>query len=315
MGVGTARHGCVYAAGGVDTARARALVERRERLELLGQSPDRVFPRDTTDLFAHVATRPASAPPCIVVETTPLDIWSGQPAIDHIRRAFALGAHVVTANKGPIAHAYRQLAAEARAAGVHFLFEGVVMDGVPLFNLVRATLPLVSVTGFRGVLNSTTNYVLSAMEDGLDFDTALGMMQERGIAEADPALDVDGWDAAAKTAALMNVLMGAQVTPRDILRTGIRHVTMEQAQEARRRGLRLKLVASADIVDGRAQGQVEVVELMATDLLATLDGMSNAVVLRTDLLGELAVVQIDSSLTHTAYALLTDIVTIAHRLA
>ena len=125
----------------------------------------------------------------------------------------------MTANKGPVAFAYDRLRAEAAAAGVSFLFEGAVMDGVPIFNMVRETLPCVRITGFEGVVNTTTNHILTEMERGASFASALAKMQADGIAEADPSLDVDGWDAAAKTAALANVLMGAQITPHDVMRT------------------------------------------------------------------------------------------------
>ena len=102
-----------------------------------------------------------------------------------------------------------------------FLFEGAVMDGIPVFNLVRETMPAVRIEGFRGVVNSTTNHILTALEDGEEFAPALAHMQAEGIAEADPSLDVDGWDAAAKAAALANVLLDARITPRDVDRTGI----------------------------------------------------------------------------------------------
>jgi homoserine dehydrogenase len=245
----------------------------------------------------------------VVVETTTLDIRAGQPAIDHVRRAFAAGCHVVTANKGPAAFAWAALHDEARAAGVSFLFEGAVMDGVPVFNLVRETLPALEVVGFRGVVNSTTNHILSALERGEPFGPALARMQEAGIAEADPSLDVDGWDAAAKTAALANVLMHAGITPHDVSRRGIDHASGPAALRAIDAGRRLRLVASAcRLPDGSLQASVAPVELPATDLLAGLRGQANALVLETDHLGEIAICQLDGSLTHTAYALLSDLV-------
>ena len=127
----------------------------------------------------------------------------------------------MTANKGPAAFAFRTLAAAARRANRQFLFESAVMDGIPLFNLKRATLPALSVKGFEGVVNSTTNHILTAMENGQRFEDALVAMQRAGIAEADASLDVDGWDAAAKTAALANVLLGANLTPHSVEREGI----------------------------------------------------------------------------------------------
>jgi homoserine dehydrogenase len=199
---------------------------------------------------------------------------------------------------------------------VSFIFEGAVMDGVPVFNLVRETLPALEVVGFRGVVNSTTNHILSALERGEPFGPALARMQEAGIAEADPSLDVDGWDAAAKTAALANVLMHAGITPHDVSRRGIDHASGPAALRAIDAGRRLRLVASAvRLPDGSLQASVAPVELPATDLLAGLRGQANAIIFETDLLGEIAICQLDGSLTHTAYALLSDLVTLHRRTA
>jgi homoserine dehydrogenase len=248
----------------------------------------------------------------VVVESTTLDIRRGEPATSHIRAALAAGAHVVTVNKGPVAFSYGALARAAARAGRRFLFEGAVMDGVPVFNLVRDTLPAVRVLGFRGVVNSTTNYILDAMERGDSFDSALREMQAAGIAEADASLDVDGWDAAAKTAALANVLLGAAMTPRLVKRRGIGSQLAAQAVGARAHGRRLKLVARAAVRrNGRVAAAVAPEELPEHDLLAELNGQQNALILKTDLLGEIAIVQRSSSLTQTAYALLSDLVTIA----
>jgi homoserine dehydrogenase len=250
----------------------------------------------------------------VVIETTTLDVKNGQPAIDHVRAAIESGCHVVTANKGPVAFAYSSLRDDAALAGVHFLFEGAVMDGIPIFNLVRETLPVVDVRGFRGVINSTTNHILTAMERGDSFDDALARMQTEGIAEADPSLDLDGWDAAAKASALANVLLDARVTPLTVKRAGIRKSHAERAQKALANGRRLKLVASATRGEsGSVAVAVEPVELPTSDLLASLDGKANALVLETDLLGAIAICQLEGNLTHTAYALLSDLVTVRTR--
>jgi len=249
----------------------------------------------------------------IVVETTTLDVRGGRPAIDHVRAGIAAGCHVITANKGPVAFAYADLRDAAAAAGVSFLFEGAVMDGVPVFNLVRETLPAVDITGFRGVINSTTNHILTALERGEEFASALARMQAEGIAEADPSLDVDGWDAAAKTAALANVLLGARITPHDVRRTGIGPDDATRAREARSRGRRVKLVASALRGKDGILATVQPEELPAGDPLAGLDGKANALLLRTALLGEIAICQLEGNLTHTAYALLSDLVTVRRR--
>ncbi len=247
----------------------------------------------------------------VVVETTTLDIERGQPAIDHVKAALAAGAHVVTANKGPAAFAYARLARLAARRSRRFLFEGAVMDGIPVFNLAQRTLPGVRVTGFRGVVNATTNFMLTAMEEGDTYERALAAMQASGTAEADPSLDVDGWDAAAKAAALANVLLGARLTPAAVVRQGIRRVSPEQLADARRRGRRIKLIASAGAEAGGVWARVAPTEVDARDLLAGLEGQQNALVLETDLLGEIAIVQRGAGLTQTAYALVADLAAIA----
>jgi homoserine dehydrogenase len=247
----------------------------------------------------------------VLVETTTLDIARGEPATTHVRAGLAGGAHVITANKGPAAFAYQALSKAARLAERRFLFEGAVMDGVPVFNLVRETLPGVNVSGFRGVINTTTNYMLTAMEGGATFAGALAEMQAAGIAEADASLDVDGWDAAAKTAALANALLDARITPHQVEREGITPGSGRRAAEARRSKRRLKLIASAGRAGDRVTARVALEELPGDDLLASVEGPQNAIVLQTDLVGEIAIVQRGSGLTQTAYALLSDLTTIA----
>ena len=141
----------------------------------------------------------------VAVELTTLDPATGEPAISHIRAAFARRMHVVTANKGPIAHAYAELRDEAVRAGVGFRFEAAAMDGAPVFNLWHYNLPGVKVLGFTGVLNSTSKVVVETMERGGSFEDGLKAARAMGITEADGAFDVEGWDSAAKTAALANV--------------------------------------------------------------------------------------------------------------
>ena len=303
VGVATRRHGGRYDPRGVDVA----------ELDGSGSSTG-----GTASAAMHIIDRlgQSDAEFRVVVETTTLDIAAGEPAIEHVRAGFAAGCHVVTANKGPVAFAYARLRDEAEAAGVSFLFEGAVMDGIPIFNLVRETLPAMTLRGFRGVVNSTTNHILTALERGERFDEALARMQSEGIAEADASLDIDGWDGAAKAAALANVLLDARLTPHAVRRIGIQESDGVRARQALADGKRLKLVASA-VRDGNGgvSATVEPVELPSSDILASLDGKANALVLQTDLLGDLAICQLEGSLTHTAYALLSDLVTIRRRQA
>jgi homoserine dehydrogenase len=308
VGIATARHGTSFHLSGLDAVRAAAIVAANGLLSDPGAGSEAVV--GSVALIERLKDSPA--PLRVVVETTTLNIQEGRPALDHVEAALRSGLHVVTANKGPVAFAYERLRDMAAAAGVSFLFEGAVMDGVPIFNLVRETMPGVRVAGFRGVINTTTNHILTAVENGETFGAALARMQAEGIAEADPSLDLDGWDAAAKAAALANVLLGAHITPHDVSRRGIDAATAEDARAAKERGRRLKLVVSAK------RGHRPVVrpeELPADDLLARLGAMDNALVLETDLLGDVAICQLTSNLTLTAYALLSDLVTIRRRCA
>jgi homoserine dehydrogenase len=297
----------------IDELRVRLETEFDLTCDIIGTSTRRAGPSP----FELIDTLAASdAPLRVMVETTTLNIADGHPAIDHVRAAIDAGCHVVTANKGPAAFAYADLRGAANAAGVSFLFEGAVMDGVPIFNLVRETMNGVAIRGFRGIVNTTTNHIISALERGEAFAPALARMQEDGIAEADPSLDVDGWDAAAKTAALANVLLDARITPHDVNRTGLGDATGALARRALEAGERLKLVAAARRTpDGRIHASVRPTTLPSSDLLASINGTANALIFETDLLGEIAICQLAGDLTQTAYALVSDLITIRRRCA
>ncbi|MGH9172774.1 MAG: homoserine dehydrogenase, partial [Vicinamibacterales bacterium] len=235
-------------------------------------------------------------------------------AIAHVRSSLEGLAHVVTTNKAPAAFAYDELEALAESVDRVFFFEGAVMDGVPVFNLVRETMPAVVVDGFRGVINTTCQYVLCQMERGASLDAAVAEMQAHGIAEADSSHDIDGWDAAAKTAALVNVLMGGAITPHDVTRSGIRDITRREVADAVAQGRRIRLVASASRRAGRLEAHVEPELLDAGDPLASLGRAENALYLHTDLLGDIGIVQRTSSVMQTAYAILSDLTDISQRL-
>ena len=319
VGIATKRHGTAYDARGLDVVKALRLAEAGMPLgALIGPESGRTISPGATglELIKHATAEAKSrrVQHLVVVETTLLDIERGQPATEHVLTALRGGAHVVTANKGPVAFAYREIMSTTEIERRRFLFEGAVMDGIPVFNLVRETLPAVDILGFRGIINTTAHYVLTAMESGRTYDEALAEMQAEGIAEADPSFDVDGWDAAAKTAALVNVLMRGAVTPRMVDRTGIRGITPDAMRDAVRRGRRIRLVASAERRHGQIAARVAPVELDAADPLASLGGRQNQVVLDTDILGAIGIQQLDGGLVQTAYALLSDLVTLARGL-
>ena len=314
VGISTRHHGSVVDAEGIDMRRALTTVEARQSLDRLDDSPRERSGIDVIRKVADALADDAAEGRLICIETTVLDIDRGEPAVSHVRAALEGQAHVVTANKGPAAFAYHELEALAESVDRVFMFEGAVMDGVPVFNLVRETMPAITVEGFRGVINTTCNFILSELERGAEFERALADMQARGIAEADASLDIDGWDAAAKTAALVNVLMGSVMTPHHVARTGIRDVTGMDVREAVGRNKRIRLVASASRQGGKVKARVEPELLDHTDPLAGLVDLNNALYLTTDLLGEVGIVQRGGSLTHTAYALLSDVARISQRL-
>jgi homoserine dehydrogenase len=250
----------------------------------------------------------------MVIEITTLNPATGEPAISHIRAAFERHLHVVTANKGPIAHAYAALAEEARRAGVEFRFESTVMDGAPVFNLVRNNLPGCTVNGFTGILNSTTNVVIGALRRGRALADGIEEARQIGVTEADASYDIDGWDAAAKTAALANVLLDAQVTPLDVDRRGIGRLTPEKMLALKEQGKTIRLVSRARRTPGGVKLRVRAEVLAESDILATVDGTSNLLLLDTDLMGTVGSVEIHPGVEQTAYGLFSDVVDIAKTL-
>jgi homoserine dehydrogenase len=308
-GIATLRHGTALFPEGLNAARAASLVD------IAAAGVPLLALRDAPALIETAADRGATDDAAlVVVETTTLDIRRGQPAIDHVRTSLERGAHVITANKGPAAFAFRELRDLAERKGLEFRFESAVMDGVPVFNLVNDTLPGVQVDGFRGVINSTTNYMLCEMEKGREWSDTLSDMQSQGIAEADPSLDVEGWDAATKTAALANVLFDAKITPHEVRRRGITGIGPGELAHARRQGRRLRLVARATRSEGRSDCVVAPVELPEDDPLALLPGMANALILETELLGPVAITELGGGLTPTAYGLFSDLVAVSRRI-
>jgi homoserine dehydrogenase len=244
----------------------------------------------------------------VLFEATSLSPRDGQPAIDHIRAALELGAHAITANKGPIGHAYEKLSALARAKQRRFLFESTVMDGVPIFALFRDNLPAIQLHGFRGILNSTTNVILSGVEEGLSFEESLVKAQEIGVAETDASNDIEGWDAAVKVAALIRVLMGVPIRLEEIQREGIGKLSEEAIRAARADGKPYKLVCRAQRTDQGVTASVRPEQVPLSDPLAWVAGTSSIVYFETDIFPGLAITENNPGLDATAYGMLADFV-------
>jgi homoserine dehydrogenase len=244
----------------------------------------------------------------VLFEATSLNPQTGQPAIDHIRAALKSGAHAITANKGPIVHAYDELRSLAAARGRRFLFESTVMDGVPIFSMFRDSLPAVHLRGFRGVLNSTTNVILTGMEEGLSFEESLAKAQQIGVAETDATQDIDGWDAAVKVAALVTVLMGVRIQLDAIEREGIGKLSGETVRAARTQGKPYKLVCRAQRTERGVTATVRPEQVPLSDPLAWVAGTSSIVYFETDIFPGLAITENHPGLEATAYGMLADFV-------
>lgn len=244
----------------------------------------------------------------VLVELTTLSIEGrGEPALSHVRAALERGKHVVTANKGPVSFAFDELCALAKRERCRFLFESSVMDGAPVFNLARSSLRGARVRGFSGILNGTTNYVLARMEQGESLEAGVRGAIDVGIAEADPSHDIEGWDAAAKTAVLANVLMSAKVTPLDVDRQGISEITSEEARQALGRGERLKLVCRGWDEEGKIRTRVGLESVSLTDPFALVSHFGAALRLETDLMHPLILTQEAPDLYDTAYGVINDL--------
>jgi homoserine dehydrogenase len=299
-GISTGRHGLAADPAGLDVDAALAAVESSEKLDSLNRLPD------VSDNFCLIHSGVANT----LVELSPLNPQTGQPALDHCRAALDAGLHIVTANKGPLAYGYHELRDRATAKGRAFFFESTVMDGAPIFSMAREGLQGADVIGFRAILNSTTNLILTQMESDTSFDDAVKQAQAMGVAEADPSNDVDGWDAATKTAVLVNVLMDGDLRPTQVDRTGIRDVTPQMLREALARNERIKLLCRAWREGGRIHTRVAPEAVSMTDPFALVTGTNSVVRFTLDTLPGLTVIEEDAGTETTAFGVLADLISV-----
>lgn len=305
VGIATGRHGIALDSQGIDLRQAVALAEQGKSLNSLSKE---AAPEDGFEFI-----RACSAD--VLFENTPVNYQTGRPAIDHIRTALENGMHAITANKGPVVHAHDQLTALASKHGVCFLFESTVMDGAPVFGLWRETLPAAEIRSFEGILNSTTNLILSLMEDGKSFAEALTVAESIGIAESNPQGDTQGWDAAIKVAALVTVLMGVPLTPDQVEREGIESISPEDVTSAASERTRWKLLCRAEKRAGEIHASVGPTLVGPDSPLFNVQGTSSAITFQSDVLGDLTLVETDPSPETTAYGLFADFINAVKPLA
>ena len=303
-GIATGKHGFAVNPNGLDIQKALELVESKQSISALSTIP-------VGDSLAVIDNSQAD----IMFENSPVNTQTGQPALDHIRNAFDLNMHAITANKGPVVHGYRELTALAKSKGRQFKFESTVLGGAPVFSVYREAFPLAELTSIKGIFNATTNVILSLMENGETYENAVVYAQSIGLAETDPTNDVDGWDAAIKVAALVTVLMDTPMTPQQVNPTGIRGITSEMIANAKAEGKRYKLVCSAEKIGDKVEASVSPQLVDSTSPLYGMMNSSTGITFRTDVILDYSIVLSEKpgmkgGPVETAYGLFADFVNI-----
>jgi len=248
----------------------------------------------------------------LIVEVTITNVETGEPALSHVKAALSNGKHVVTSNKGPAALAYKELKALADQHHVQYRIESTVLSGTPAINFASENLAGHKLYGVKGIINGTTNYILTKMEQGEKYEDVLKEAQELGYAEADPTADVEGWDAVAKIMILGNALLGGELKVEEVERKGITCITPEDIMAAKSKGERIKLIAEAYVEEGIVKAKVSPERVHLSDPLAGVSGTLNALTVMTDGLLEVTVIGGGAGGVGTAHGLLSDILAI-HR--
>jgi len=306
-GIATGRHGFAANPDGLDIQEALDLVEAKQSIRPLSKLP-------ITDSLGVIQHSQAD----MMFENSPVNYETGQPAIDHVKAALNAGMHAITANKGTVVHGYRELTALAKSKNSKFLFEAITLGGSPLFSTFRENMPLAELISFKGIINATTNIILSRMEEGESFEDAVKYCQSVGVAETDPSGDVDGWDAAIKVSALATVLMDSPLKPQDVERKGIREITSAMVEQAKAEKKRWKLVASAVRDGNRVKARVAPELVDSSSPLYGMMGSSTGLTFRTDVLPDYSVIVSEregmkGGPEETAYGLFADFVNVFRR--
>jgi homoserine dehydrogenase len=305
VGIANARDGFVHAGEGLDLRSALALAQDGRPITELGGA--RRWPTALEGLRATEAD--------LLVEVSASPASGGEPGISHMREALGRGIPVVTSNKWPVALHGVELAELARARGVAFRAESTVMSGTPLLSTLTRGLAGAVPLGLRGLLNATVNYILSLMAAGRSYEDALAEAQAAGLAERDPAADVEGHDSVAKVMILSALVFGRQLRLDEVARRGIEALASSELEEAAASGKRLKHVATLEFARSGGRGEVtarvEPELLPPQDPLARIEGTTNAVVCRAEPLGEVAVAGPGAGPALAGQGVLSDLIAVA----
>ena len=303
VAITTGSRGALYNPEGLDLAKALKTMEGRGGFD--PADPD--FSRLDSLTLARTGEYD------LLLELTPLNIFTGQPAADHIRAALGRGKHAVSANKGPLAWYCRELRELAKANNCCFFFETTVMAGIPIFDMADSSLQYCKVEKIEGILNATTNFILKEMGKGIAYDEILEAGRKGGFLEADPSMDTEGWDATAKLTVLMNVLMDADITPDMVDRKGITEITSEDIKAAQARGNLIKLMCRGyRAEDGSIVAKVGPEEVPIGNSFANPDLVA-VVSLYTDLLGKMDIMQYGLETCVTGYGVFIDLCRVLDR--
>jgi len=247
----------------------------------------------------------------LLVEATPTNKGTGEPAATTIRLALQEGIHVVTANKGPVMLHFKELGDLAQENGLGLGIGATAGAALPTISAGENDLLGSRLLGIRGVLNGTTNYILHLMEtEGMSYGDALRKAQEEGIAETDPSQDVEGWDTAIKMTIIANALAGTDLTLEDAQVTGISHLTLEDIGAAKREGKRYRLLGELDLQDENPRALVRPIMVSQEDIFYGVQGKNKGVEYITDNLGEIAILGGASDVRGAAAAIIRDILQI-----
>jgi homoserine dehydrogenase len=243
----------------------------------------------------------------VIVEISYTNFETGEPAISHIRTAIENQKHVITSNKGPIALKYKELTEFARTRKVKIGFEGTVMSGTPTLNLGTELLAGTEIRRIEGILNGTTNFILTKMEKGASYADALAEAQARGYAEADPTGDVEGFDTAGKLVILSSSILHTPLDINQIDRVGITHISENEIAQARQKGSKWKLIGKLEKLEQEVRASVKPIPLPPSHPLANVDGVTNAITFNTDLLGDVTLIGPGAGRMETGYAIICDL--------
>lgn len=296
--------GAIYNPNGLNVTKTLEAIKTGGHLSYYPDEKNLVRGKDS---FATIEETNAD----VIVEVTYTDVKTGQPAIDHCKTAFQCGKHVVLSNKGPVALAFQSLTELAQKHNVRFGIEGTVMSGTPALRMPLTSLIGNDITEIRGILNGTTNYILTKMEEGFPFEDALKDAQEKGYAEADSTSDIKGYDAKYKVVILANTVLGVPLQVDDVECIGIDTLTMEDIQQAKKEGYHWKLLGKITKHKSGVEATVKPEKISENDPLASVYGAVNAIQFDCDLAGPITLTGAGAGRLETGYSLLVDILNIA----